>query len=346
VLGEVERVMQISRHSKPFLHWRTPGDLLMAVRSRFSTRTVVDSKYLVPWLAADGPLAYCPTDPPTKDYFFQYTWILPEIFDQNVNLREHRYFGSPFKDDAGFLFDFWTKARSDDGATLPRYCEFGLLSPTEIRTPLAAYRYVRKPYNTAGFVLIQHGSYQWISEEDQPLIEAGEVVLYRGIGKAGVFRQLRFRPDDLSSTSREIWRKYLAVQAEMLSDSTLSFNTIHDRIRRCETVGLRDGTWLADQLIADAGLDIQAPGFAKELWDSAQQSFSLDPNIGQRKFGPHHVAVRTALSNIRITTFFAGESEVKIVDPSRIHEVEPFGCDVQFIAPTEPGNDTVSKLPC
>jgi hypothetical protein len=117
----------------------------MAVRSRFSTRTVVDSKYLVPWLAADGPLAYCPTDPPTKDYFFQYTWILPEIFDQNVNLREHRYFGSPFKDDAGFLFDFWTKVRSDDGAALPRYCEFGLLSPTEIRTPLAAYRYVRKP---------------------------------------------------------------------------------------------------------------------------------------------------------------------------------------------------------
>jgi len=31
-----------------------------------------------------------------------------------------------------------------------------------------------------------------------------------------------------------------------------------------------------------------------------------------------HVFTRTALSNIRITTFFAGESEVKIVDPSRI----------------------------
>ena len=126
----------------------------------------------------------------------------------------------------------------------------------------------------------------------------------------------------------------------MLSDSTLSFNTIHDRIRRCETGGLRDGTWLANKMIEAAGLDIDAPGFAKELWESTQQSYSLDPNMGERKFGPHYVAVRTALSNIRITTFFAGESEVKIVDPSRIHAVEPFGCDVQFIPPPEPGNDT------
>jgi hypothetical protein len=315
----------------------------MAVRSRFSTRTVVDSKYLVPWLAAEGPLAYSPAEPPAKDYFFQYTWILPEIFAQNVNLRKHRYFGSPLKASAHFLFDFWANVRSGGGAALQRYCEFGLLSPQEVRTPLAAYRYVRKPYNTAGFVLIQHGSYQWISSEDQPLIEAGEVVLYRGIGQASAFRQLRFRPDELSSANREVWQKYLALQAEMLSDSTLSFNTIHDRIKRCETGGLRDGTWLADKLTADAGLDIQAPGFAKQLWESAQQSYSLDPIMGERKFGPHYAAVRTALSNIRITTFFAAESEVKIVDPIRIHEVEPFGCEVQFIPPTDPGSDTAAE---
>ena len=79
----------------------------------------------------------------------------------------------------------------------------------------------------------------------------------------------------------------------------LSFNTIHDRIRRCETGGLRDGTWIADELTEAAGLDIEASGFANELWESAQQSFSLDPNMGERKFGPHYVAVRTALSNIR-----------------------------------------------
>jgi hypothetical protein len=36
----------------------------------------------------------------------QYTWILPGIFNPQVNLREHRYFGSPLKDSARLLFDF------------------------------------------------------------------------------------------------------------------------------------------------------------------------------------------------------------------------------------------------
>jgi hypothetical protein len=63
-------------------------NLLMAARSRFSTSTVIDSEYLVPWLSAEGPLACIPTKPPERDYFFQYTWILPGIFNSQVNLRE------------------------------------------------------------------------------------------------------------------------------------------------------------------------------------------------------------------------------------------------------------------
>ncbi|MGH8304989.1 MAG: hypothetical protein ACRETG_05205, partial [Steroidobacteraceae bacterium] len=212
----------------------------------------------------------------------------------------------------------------------------GVVSQRQVRAPLAAYQHVRKPYNTAGFVLIQHGSYQWISSEDQPDIDAGEVLLYRGVGDASTFRRLLFQPDGLSAANREVWQKYLAVQAEMLSDSVLSFNTIHDRIKRCETAGLRDATWLADALAARAGLEIDSPGFAKDLWASAQQSYTLDPVLAEMKFGPHYVVVRTALSNIRITTFFAGESEAKIIDPSRIREVQPFGCEVQFTPPMEP----------
>jgi hypothetical protein len=120
----------------------------------------------------------------------------------------------------------------------------------------------------------------------------------------------------------------------MLSESVLS-NTIHDRVRRCETGGLWDGTWLSDELAAKAGLDIRSPGFASNLWHAAQQSYSLDPVIGERMFGPHHVVVKNFLSKIRITTFFAGESEVKIVDPSRISEVQGVGCEVEFIPPTD-----------
>jgi hypothetical protein len=158
----------------------------MVTRSRFSTATVVDSKYLVPWLAAEGHLAYSPAEPPARDYFFQYTWILPGVFDSKINLREHRYFGSPLKESARFLFDFWASVRSGHGAALQRYCQPGVISEDEVRTPMAAYRHDRQLYNTPGSVLIQHGSYQWISHDAQPNIEEGDVLLYRGIGQATV----------------------------------------------------------------------------------------------------------------------------------------------------------------
>src|ERR1035441_1234207 len=221
--------------------------------------------------------------------------------------------------------------RKGCGAALQQYCKLGHFSDSEVRAPLAAYHHVRKYYDTVGSLLIQHGSYQWISREDQPHIEQGEVLLYRGIGQGAVFCCLQFEPDDLTAANREIWRRYLRLQAEMLSDSVLSFNTIHDRVKRSETEGLRHETWLGDTMATQAGLDIESPGFAKDLWHAAQQAHSLDPVMGVRKFGPHHVVVKTPLSNIRLTTFFAGESEVRIIDPSRISLVDAVGCQVEFI---------------
>lgn len=91
---------------------------------------------------------------------------------------------------------------------------------------------------------------------------------------------------------------------------------------------------MGDELTRQAGLDIQSPGFARDLW-AAQQSYSLELVTGVVKFGPHHVVVKTPLSNIRITTFLAGESEAKIVDPSRISEVQAVGCEVDFAPPLE-----------
>jgi len=45
--------------------------------------------------------------------------------------------------------------------------------------------------------------------------------------------------------------------------------------------------------------------------------------------------LKTPLSNLRITTFFAGESEVKIVDPSRVSVVKTVGCQIEFIRATQ-----------
>ncbi len=36
-----------------------------------------------------------------------------------------------------------------------------------------------------------------------------------------------------------------------------------------------------------------------------------------------------------MTTFFAGESEVKIIDPSRVSAVETVGCQMEFIPATQ-----------
>ena len=108
----------------------------------------------------------------------------------------------------------------------------------------------------------------------------------------------------------------------------VSFNTIHDRTKRCETAFLNDGTWLADRLAAEAGLDIESDSFAHVLWEASTSAFSLERWVAERKFGPHFVVATTPIANIRLTTFFAGEAEVRLVDPSRIRLLESVGCTI------------------
>ena len=64
------------------------------------------------------------------------------------------------------------------------------------------------------------------------------------------------------------------------------------------------------------------------LWDDAHQSFALRRWVSENKFGPHRVVCRTPLTNIRITTFFAGEHEVRVLDPSRVELLAAIGCEV------------------
>jgi hypothetical protein len=53
----------------------------------------------------------------------------------------------------------------------------------------------------------------------------------------------------------------------------------------------------------------------------------LERWVAERKFGPNFAIVKTPLSNLRITTFFAGEAEAKIIDPSKLRLVEAVGCE-------------------
>ncbi len=296
------------------------------MRKRYSTSTLLDASHCVPWLAAEGPLAYAPENPPETDYFFQYGWILPEIFNSDLRDRRHRYFGTPIRDDAEPLFEFWRQARR--GLAKRVHLSLGSFWENTLHVPIAVYLTKQFRHDVDQWLFIQHGSYQWISLADQPHVD-GYVLLYRGIEKETTFRYRRFEHDLRNPEDQRSWSFYLELQWQMLSDSVLSFNTIHDRTKRCETGFLNDGTWLADRLAGEAGLEIKSDGFTHMRWTAATSAFSLERRIAQWKFGPHFVVARTPITNIRLTTFFAGEAEVRVVDPLRVEFRETVGCTVE-----------------
>jgi hypothetical protein len=282
---------------------------------------IADDGALVPWLAAEGALAYRPEQPPERDYYFQYGWVLPEIFAEGAQTRRHRYFGASSRDEASELFSFWASARRGELDPITRV--LGTVGDEVVSAPIAIYRtevHGRGPT----YVMMQHGSYQLVREADQPFMRSGELLLYRGLQRSAEFRWLKH--SDFDPIQHLIWRAYVEMQGEILSDAARSFNSIHDRTSRCETEHLRDRSWMTDDLARARGLDISGPGFAAALWSTTHQSFALERWVAQNKFGPHHVVCKTPLENVRITTFFAGEHEVRIVDPRRIEVVETHGC--------------------
>ena len=125
-----------------------------------------------------------------------------------------------------------------------------------------------------------------------------------------------------------VWEKYARLQFDILSRSDLSFNSIHDRAKRTETGHIHDDTWMTDQLANEYGLDIEHDPWTRALWEAVHQSFALRRWVSENKFGPHRVVCRTPLTNIRITTFFAGEHEVRVLDPSRVELLTAMGCEV------------------
>jgi hypothetical protein len=138
---------------------RHPSSTLTRQRETRSTSTIASDGALVPWLAAEGCLAYHPEQPPERDYYFQYGWVLPEIFAEGARTRRHRYFGASSRDEASKLFSFWASARrgeldpvfrmlgsvGDEVVAVPlrlshRHASRGKLEPTPARGAPAAGR--------------------------------------------------------------------------------------------------------------------------------------------------------------------------------------------------------------
>ena len=303
------------------------SDYVPSRRSKFSTTTIDGKGFLVPWLSAQGPLSYSPENPPDPgDYYYQYSWVIPGIFAPHVNLRRHYYFGAAHRDDARELFQFWRDAQSKRISRVA-YCH-GAVGESSIDAPSAVYC-IPSSWREPQYLFIQHGSYQFAPLVDQPFLQTGEVLLYRGIQRAAVHRFLEIDIHGLSRHKADLWKRYVATQSFILSDSVRSFNSIHDRAKRAETCHIRDSSWISDEIACQRGLDLENDVDAKRLWQTTQRSFSLARWVAEHKFGPKHVMYRTPLSNIGLATFFAGEHEVRIIRPNRVVFLQAVGCDIE-----------------
>jgi hypothetical protein len=288
-------------------------------RMRFPTSTLAGDEF-VPWLASAGELAYSPHSPPERDYYFQYSWVIPGIFRAGTGVRRHFWFGSPFKDsrEVRLLFAFWNRARRGEVHAL--YVSNGMAALEDVTAPLAVYRHSEVyPFTRERLIFLQHGSYLMADVESQPQIDRGEVVLYRGIQNAEVFLFRR-----LTSTDTRL--RLMGVHARSLADSVISFNAAHCNVSRAETGCFNDRSFILSDLCLAAGLAPKHPvtallysGYALEEWCAA------------RKFGPNYVKLRTALSNVRITTFVCNETEVKVIDPNKLEVIDAVGCRIREV---------------
>ena len=148
------------------------------MRRRFSTSTLADDE-IVPWLASAGKLAYSPDSPPERDYYFQYSWVIPGIFSPGTKVRRHFWFGGALKDspEVRLLFTFWNRARRGELDTL--YVSNGIAGLDDVTAPLAVYRHSDVyPFTRERLIFMQHGSYLIADVESQPRIGRGQAVLY------------------------------------------------------------------------------------------------------------------------------------------------------------------------
>jgi len=73
--------------------WTSAAEFLLG-RSEVPPQPPSDWRLKV---ASAGKLACSPDSPPERDYYFQYSWVIPGIFSTDARVRRHFWFGCPFK---------------------------------------------------------------------------------------------------------------------------------------------------------------------------------------------------------------------------------------------------------
>lgn len=73
--------------------------------------------------------------------------------------------------------------------------------------------------------------------------------------------------------------------------------------------------------------EIERSPTLRKLQQITAQCYTLDKIIAEKKFGPAYVVFKTPITNIRICTYFAGESEVKILSLDNLIPVQSYKCE-------------------
>jgi hypothetical protein len=287
---------------------------------KFATSTITQNE-IVPWLAGDGALSYSPFSPPHTDYYFLYNFIVPKIFRDGVNLKQHYWFGD-YTGSSSYtgklLKDFWNKSR--DGKISPVIIQNVSSGLENLEAPIAIFKIYPLYSRKAHYLLIQHGSYLLIPAQSQPLIESGFVLLHRGIGSSNKFKAYQMPEDKL------LLNHYQKTLKDSLIDSIASFNTIHGATHRTETCHLLDSTHLFSKNFFSS---IEINHDWRKFLTTIQQCYTLKKEIAKYKFGPSYVTFKTPLTNIRICTYFAGEYEAKILSLDKLIPVKSIKCKLE-----------------
>lgn len=276
---------------------------------------------LVPWLASFGPLAFSPERPPNDESLFRYYRVLPSLF-KAMPRPEEEYFGG-IAGSTSTILDFWRFATERQLRCIAK--NDGHLTPTGLSAPIAIYSTdTGGPFDTYLFVL-QHGSYQILEKQQQPFVEDGFFVCYRGVRNDEQFCVPGYQQELLNPAEKEAVRRYYLKTFLTMSDSVHSFLCVHAGVCLVRTDHLVNFRSLA--MDSDDFFDVGTQHiFEFFRWIFNNQCFSFRLNTASGKFGPNYFKIKTPIDNVWITSLFAGEAELKLINPNRVEILEANGC--------------------
>jgi hypothetical protein len=214
--------------------------------------------------------------------------IFPEVFDEQT-----RFLGGTSSSVTDEIY--WGRAE------MIAQMEGGFDHEGKFHAPMAVYK-SRNLSERELIILFQLGNYQIIKDEEG-LIEQGRIRIFKGIGNGREYHH-----PTVEVGREEEYSTYLA--CSFLSPSlALGFNA---DACRAETDHVNDNL---------VGNFYKAIGAGRDFRD-LEGSYSTRQSISARKFGSNFVSMTTTLDNVRIFSDWTGESEVYLLDPERVDNVQ------------------------